>query len=214
MNYPGYRPVPHPQLLPDVLPPGTSDTLVNRLHLEAGIVPASIAETEALLSHFPPGTRQYLEQELDALVVNHGGSRLAWVGAKPELLNNYDGVVLFPIPATDLAIRVFPGDLHPRYAQFFFDLYDRKLKHAVNSPPNFRYEILRPVQNYDLVSIEEAMGITRADIRPGEERFSVPEGTRCCLKRQGVTDFYWEMPKHPKVQLPDPRFTTSIPFVM
>ncbi|KAJ7682392.1 hypothetical protein DFH06DRAFT_1314608 [Mycena polygramma] len=127
MEYPGYTPVRHPQLLPNILPPGVSDTLVNRLHLEAGILPTTIEATETFLAvaGFPPGTRQVLEGMLDGLVKEHGESRIPWAGAKPELLQNTDRVILFPIPGTDLGIRVFPGDLHPRDGMFFFDLYDR-----------------------------------------------------------------------------------------
>ncbi|KAJ7223030.1 hypothetical protein GGX14DRAFT_656911, partial [Mycena pura] len=97
---------------------------------------------------------------------------------------------------------------------FFFDLYDRKLQCPVNSPPNFRYHILRPIQNQTLLSMEETGGIKHADIKPGEERFGVPEGTRCCLQREGAPDFLWEMPEHSKVRLADPRFATSIPFTL
>ncbi|KAJ6466728.1 hypothetical protein C8R47DRAFT_1153502 [Mycena vitilis] len=215
MEYPGYTPVRHPQLLPNILPPGVSDTLVNRLHLEAGILPTTIEATETLLAvaGFPPGTRQVLEGMLDGLVKEHGEGRIPWAGAKPELLQNTDRVILFPIPGTDLGIRVFPGDLHPRDGMFFFDLYDRTRRVAVNSPPSFSYQVLRPVKNEDLLSMEEDAGIAREAIKPGEERFGVPEGIRCCLKRDGEQDFFFLIPEHPKVRLDDQRFATAIPFL-
>ncbi|KAJ7507244.1 hypothetical protein B0H11DRAFT_2219071 [Mycena galericulata] len=206
-----YVPVQHPQLLPDILPPGVSDTLVNHLHLEAGLIPPTIEDTDAELAAAGfPGARAFLEARWDWLVREHGGGRIEWAGAKPELLQNTDGVVLFPLQDSTLSIRVFPGDLHPRHGAFFFDVYDIQRRLAVNSPPSFRFSVVRP--KVPLLSVEEISGIRREDIRPGEERFAVEEGTPCRLKREGKADFLFRIPEHPKPPVPDIGFTQSIPF--
>ncbi|KAJ7923042.1 hypothetical protein B0H13DRAFT_1865354 [Mycena leptocephala] len=207
-----YVPVPHPQLLPDVLPPGVADTLVNRLYLEAGAVPPTIHATEAMLAAagFAPGTRAALEARMDWLIREHGGGRVEWAGVKPETLRNADGVFLFPLPDCALSIRVFPGDFHPRNRILYFDLYNTDMRTPINTPPSFRFSSVRPAGR--LMSVEESDGIRHEDICPGEERFAVEEGTPCRLQRTGKPDFLFRIPSRPQPQVIDVGYTQPIPF--
>ncbi|KAJ6541886.1 hypothetical protein B0H19DRAFT_1175068 [Mycena capillaripes] len=212
MNY-TYTPPAHPQRLPDVLPAGVADTLLNRLYLEAGAIPPTTESTEALLTAagFPPGTRALLDRQFDALIREHGGGRIEWVGAKPETLQNWDGVLYFRIPNSHLAIRLFPGDLHPRNRVCFFDVFDTHTRSPVNSPPSFRFTTVQP--EIRLQSVEEVAGISREDIRPGEERFSVVEGTACRLRRGGALEFLFRIPVRSYPGMTDIGYTQPIPFI-
>ncbi|KAJ7627773.1 hypothetical protein DFH06DRAFT_1338948 [Mycena polygramma] len=206
-RFPNYTPIPHPQRFPDVLPDGVADTLFNRLFIQAGGVPETSAATEALLTaaKFPLGTRTLLEQQLDDLIMQHGGvdwpeSGCVILGtAKPEMLQNDEGVVIFHIPDTTVGVRVFPGDMHPRDGMFFFDLYDVDKRRPVNTPAAYTFWMIWPRSDKALHSMEEYAGIRREDIKPGEERYSIPEGDACRLKRKGAADFLFRIPVHPKV---------------
>ncbi|KAJ7283241.1 hypothetical protein C8J57DRAFT_1120676, partial [Mycena rebaudengoi] len=79
---------------------------------------------------------------------------------------------------------------------FFFDVYDTQTRKPVNCPPSFRFSTVRPIMR--LVSVEEAAGISPNNIRPGEERFAVEEGTACRLQREGAADFLFRIPRRPK----------------
>ncbi|KAJ7201582.1 hypothetical protein GGX14DRAFT_371075, partial [Mycena pura] len=121
-------------------------------------------------------------------------------------------VVIFPLPDGPLSIRVFPGDVHPRNRLYFFDVYDKDKRTAVNSPRSFRFSTVRPKRR--LFSTEEAHGIRQEDIPPGEERFLVQEGTACRLQRTGKEDFLFRIPCRPQpvIQAPDVGFAQPIPF--
>lgn len=107
-------------------------------------------------------------------------------------------VRVVPIPNTDnLAIRFFDGGLE-RDGAWVFDFYDIRDRRAVNSFEGWTVYISPTAPNTmslifggEVKSWEANNGIERDDIKPGEERFSVPEGVTCSLVRPECQQPFW-----------------------
>ncbi|TFY58719.1 hypothetical protein EVG20_g8044 [Dentipellis fragilis] len=127
-----------------------------------------------------------------------GGVVLA-CGLKPV---RGEQVHVIDIPGSALKIRLWDGG-QVDHGLFLLDFVvteaDGTLK-AVNSDGQFTiYAIHRPgmpCSTGRLQSWEEAAGWQNKDINPGEERFSVPEGTYCRLKcpAQPAFNFGFQVP--------------------
>ncbi|KAJ7456909.1 hypothetical protein FB451DRAFT_598112 [Mycena latifolia] len=142
-------------------------------------------------------TRMRLEMEErmdDAL--RRDGSHISWIGAKPEMLQNTDGVVLYPIPNSSLSIRAFPGDFHPRERCYCFDIYDTKKGKPVKSRPNFKFTSYADGKR--VTSVEAAWGIAWKDIKEEEERFIASDAFACRLERPGAPPFLFQLPALPQ----------------
>ncbi|TFY83266.1 hypothetical protein EWM64_g737 [Hericium alpestre] len=101
-------------------------------------------------------------------------------------------------------IRLWDGGLEDD-GIFLFDFVDMRTKKAVNSPVGYevhafpnRYHMLN--MPGPIISWEAAQNIQRKHIKPGEERFSVPEGTSCALHRRGQEIFMFAVPERPRKQ--------------
>ncbi|KAJ6610692.1 hypothetical protein B0H10DRAFT_1919328 [Mycena sp. CBHHK59/15] len=229
-----YAPAPHPQRRkqqgpgprsPDVMdarpPPVVAPTLFNRLLEEAGV---DQEDNDALRAQgykeedFPK-MREIMARHMDSIIVADGG-RIAWAGAKAEDLGNADEVVLFQIPNCPLSVRVFPGDLHPRDRMFYFDFFDLSKNKPVNSPPDFKIFHCHPLglsselfSGEHIISIEAAFHIAREEIKDGEERCGVHEGTCCRLERRNEKPFYFQIPVRPQPEPARPSgFATPVPY--
>lgn len=87
-----------------------------------------------------------------------------------------------------------------KYGLFCFDLYDSSECTAVNLPHGYK------ICNAPLVGMTNDMGaevrswevgwgMRAEDIRPGQERFAVPEGSHLALLRHGEPFFFFEIPR-------------------
>lgn len=103
----------------------------------------------------------------------------------------------YDIPNSPLAIRIWSGGLE-RYGQYFLDLFDVRSGISVNTPDD--YTIVNvPIPGAftfggQLVSCETAYGVKRDELRPGAEKYSVPEGSRLAVIRRGQEPFYFQIP--------------------
>lgn len=82
--------------------------------------------------------------------------------------------------------------------QYCFDFFHIRDGIAVNAPHNYKI-VQIPVPGAmtfggQLQPWEISFGINREDIRPGEEKYSVPEGSRLALLRDGEEPFYFRIP--------------------
>ncbi|KAJ6578863.1 hypothetical protein DFH09DRAFT_1361214 [Mycena vulgaris] len=195
-----------------------SDTTFNRLLREVGVPPMPIEAMDALnrMLGVPeediPKVRRQMEERTEE-IMRRSGNHISWGGAKPEDLRSTEGVVLFPIPDSPLAIRAFPGDFHPRERIYCFDIYNVELGKAVKSRPGFKFMPAycdTPV----ILSAEAAFGIKWKDIKEEEERFIVTDGFACRLTRPGAPPFLFQLPTLPQpAPLPASRgFAQPVPF--
>lgn len=105
-----------------------------------------------------------------------------------------DRVRVFDIPDSHLSIRLWDGGLEAQ-GQYCLDFIDTRSGLAENSPRGW---ILHPhypqyglSTNEQLKSWEEAWKVSRENILPGEERFSIGQGAWCGLERPGVDEVFW-----------------------
>lgn len=85
--------------------------------------------------------------------------------------------------------------------QYCFDFFHVRDGIAVNTPDNYKISQL-PVPAIPGTMMfggqvqpwEISFGINREDIRPGEEKYSAPEGSRLVLLRDGEEPFYFKIP--------------------
>ena len=120
-----------------------------------------------------------------------------------------------PIPNTDLVIRMWDGGMQA-YDQFCLDFYDHRRDVAVNLPRGFSlWSSPANMQGVfgmggQLASWETAMGMSAADILPGQEKWSVPEGSFVVVRRDDRPneDFTFAVPRRqpPPVAIAQPVF--------
>lgn len=100
----------------------------------------------------------------------------------------------------NLAIRVWDGNFQ-EFGLYCFDLYNRSTHTAVNLPHN--YKICHASNNSfvvggwgsEVISWERAWNVPQRNMRPGQERFVVPEGSQLALVRPGKEPFYFVLPR-------------------
>ena len=114
-----------------------------------------------------------------------------------------DQLYIINIPDDNLALRFFDGGME-RKRIFCFDFVDAQTREATNSPSDYEIHALPNPHHMlnipgPIISWEAAMNIPRNQIKKGEERFSVPEGTHCVLLRPGKPRFDFEAPERPRV---------------
>ena len=103
------------------------------------------------------------------------------------------------IPGSDLIIRMWNGGM-TTYRQFCLDFYDTRGRTPVNLPSGFSLwssgatALGGFMVGGQLGSWENAFGVRGAQIPPGEEKWSVPEGSYITLKRHGHADFTFAVP--------------------
>ncbi|KAH7910679.1 hypothetical protein BJ138DRAFT_1113885 [Hygrophoropsis aurantiaca] len=104
--------------------------------------------------------------------------------------------VLFPIPNSQYAIRIWDGGME-KSSQFLLDYFDIEKEVPVDTPRG--YEI-HPVPMPGLTwcgiprSYEFAFGKRPDEIPDGEEKYLIPEGGRFRLVRDGHPDFFFVVP--------------------
>ncbi|KZT02562.1 uncharacterized protein LAESUDRAFT_661564 [Laetiporus sulphureus 93-53] len=175
------------------LPPhfyATTDEDLNALFLGLGFKQAELA-----------GMRAEYDKRMNAMLAQ-GGGKISVIGAKP-VPGEHIHIILIPND-DNLAIRLWDGGLEDD-SIFLFDFIDMRTKKAVNSPVGYevhafpnRYHMLN--MPGPIISWEAAQNIQRKHIKPGEERFSVPEGTPCALHRHGQEVFMFAAPERPRKQ--------------
>ncbi|OBZ74085.1 hypothetical protein A0H81_06268 [Grifola frondosa] len=140
--------------------------------------------------------RRLFDNNVNEMMASCGG-KIEYVGFKPE--GNAGDVQFYAIPDCELSIRIWTGGMD-RHGQWLLDFFNRTTSCAVNAPDGFGfYPIQRPgfftMSGPDgrLPSWEETAYGHQATV-PGEERFSVPEGSWWALKRPGKEDFCFVLP--------------------
>ena len=98
---------------------------------------------------------------------------------------------------------------------FLLDFVDTRTKIAVNSPAGYEIDALPRVGRMlsipgPIISCEAVRYTPRERILDGEERFSVPEGSPCVLRRPGKDDFFFAVPDRPRDLLPGMQFATPV----
>ncbi|KAI6013566.1 hypothetical protein EDC04DRAFT_2757855 [Pisolithus marmoratus] len=133
---------------------------------------------------------------------NHGWDELVdggftVVGEKPHPGDGQTPLI-FHIPNSQYAIRIWSGGME-QFRQFCLDFYDLATGNPVNTPYGFElWDVPRPGAysfGGKLFTWEETFGLS--NVPPGEEKYSVPEGSRLSLKRPGEPPFYFEIPAMP-----------------
>ncbi|TFY76468.1 hypothetical protein EWM64_g7542 [Hericium alpestre] len=167
----------------------TTDEDLNALFLGLGFKQADLA-----------GMRAVYDERMNAMVAQ-GGGKISAIGAKPA---PGEHIHIITIPNDNLAIRLWDGGLEDD-GIFLFDFVDMRTKKALNSPVGYkvhafpnRYHMLN--MPGPIISWEAAQNIPRTHIKPGEERFSVPESTPCALHRDGQEVFMFAVPERPRKQ--------------
>ncbi|KAI8994077.1 hypothetical protein BD414DRAFT_576670 [Trametes punicea] len=129
-------------------------------------------------------------------------------GLKPSPDSTHDNKYVFirPIPESKFSIRLFPGSISA--AEYCLDFVDSKTGQPVNSP--FEYELwsvpnpeapwLTMSMTGKLKSIEQAFGINKSDILPGEEKYVLRDGQTCLLTRPDKKPVRFTVP----IRLHDP----------
>ncbi|KAJ7105570.1 hypothetical protein C8R44DRAFT_715324 [Mycena epipterygia] len=217
-----YHPKAHPRsrrVLPEGYPPGVHPSRLNELFIESGMAPITISDLDLVLRAIGqdeadiPALNAHLHSMMD-ITIRANGDRMPWIGAKPEDLEDTDDLSLFHIPDSSIAIRIFPGDTDPRHGMCYLDFYDTVANEPVNSPEGFQIHPVGPPimlmlgSEGPLMSVEEACGISRTDIKPGQERFGIQEGALCRLDRPGLAPFHFEIPTRPGAV----QFAQAVPF--
>ncbi|KAA1469122.1 hypothetical protein DENSPDRAFT_558990 [Dentipellis sp. KUC8613] len=152
--------------------------------------------------------RKLYDEKVDKAMERSGG-RVTTSGFKPSP-DREESFYTIDIPDCDLKIRLWDGGLADD-GLFLLDFVVKDdssgLFKAVNSGGQFGiYPIHRPgilCSTGRLISWEEAWGIPLADIKPGCERFSLPEGAFYRLEREGMPrfDFVFRVPARERPHL-------------
>lgn len=111
-------------------------------------------------------------------------------------------ILYYHIPASqDLAIRLWDGNMQ-KYGLYCFDLFDTSKRIALNLPQGYKFCGAPNPGVYttggagsELISWERAWKVHQDEIRPGQERFTSPEGSHLALVRPGEPPFYFALPK-------------------
>lgn len=103
----------------------------------------------------------------------------------------------YDIPNSPLVIRIWSGGVDA-YGQYCLDFFHLRKNVAVNTPDNYKmvYVPFPGVYTFggELVSWEAAWGVRKEELRPEQERYSVPEGSRLALLRDGHDPFLFLIP--------------------
>ncbi|KAJ6596110.1 hypothetical protein B0H10DRAFT_1924817 [Mycena sp. CBHHK59/15] len=176
--------------------PITVDNLASELASQG--IPESRIEEEAIKLH-----SLFDEQ------ISKNGGHIARIGAKPEDTAKDDDVILFDIPGTHYTVRVFPGETGPSTGMWYLDFYDLMRREPVNTPQGFNIYLVGPPELLagpgPLISMERAYGVPQKDIRPGQEKFGLPERAWCKLERPGREPFFFRMPSRNEPVFANPR---------
>ncbi|THV01901.1 hypothetical protein K435DRAFT_717815 [Dendrothele bispora CBS 962.96] len=116
------------------------------------------------------------------------------IGLKPS---KGDQIYAVEIPGSPLSIRLWNGGLLGQ-GIYSLDFINTETREPVNPPRDYElYPCARVGEPpyMPLISWERAMKIPDEKIEPGAERFSIPHGVNCCLKRHGMDDFWFEVPR-------------------
>lgn len=106
--------------------------------------------------------------------------------------------MFYDIPDSRLLVRIWDGDMDDlgHYCLDFFD--PRGHGKAVNTPAAWKIDSVKTPGSFNLggqiTPWERAFGISPRDTPPGEERYSVPEGSRLVLIRDGHEPLYFQIP--------------------
>ncbi|KAF7760348.1 hypothetical protein Agabi119p4_11024 [Agaricus bisporus var. burnettii] len=107
-------------------------------------------------------------------------------GLKPSVKDT--DVHIRPIPISDYSIRMWGTNLEQNH-EYCIDFVETATSKPENSP--FKYELWAvpnkrtpwlPSPTQRLSSLERCFGVKEKDIKPGEEKFLLMEGTACVLK--------------------------------
>jgi len=112
-----------------------------------------------------------------------------------------DDVYIRPIPGSDFSIRIF-GKYMEHTRRYGLDFVRTSTGRPENSP--FEFELIAvPKQDSELYTLSELSwsrlysaehGMGEQNILPGEERWILPEGMTCLLRRRGYRNLYFEIP--------------------
>ncbi|KAH0826518.1 hypothetical protein J3R83DRAFT_5525 [Lanmaoa asiatica] len=100
----------------------------------------------------------------------------------------------------NLAIRAWDGNFQ-EFGLYCFDLYNRLTHTAVNLPHDYKIchasnrTFVLGGRGSELVSWERAWNVPQQNMRPGQERFVVPEGSQLALVRPAKEPFYFVLPR-------------------
>ena len=87
------------------------------------------------------------------------------------------------------------------YDHYLLDFIDTDSGIAINTPNGINLQHLSTLSvnigGGQLISVETAMGVSRANLRWGVEKYCVPEGSLIELACQGEELFYFEIPRRP-----------------
>ncbi|ETW75065.1 hypothetical protein HETIRDRAFT_108286 [Heterobasidion irregulare TC 32-1] len=176
-----------------------TDEQLDKMFLSLGCKPSELA-----------ARRADYDKRMDSMLDLTGG-KIPFIGAKPVA---GERIHIFTITNDHLAIRLWDGGLQDD-GQFLLDLVDSRTKKPVNSPAGYKIYVLPRVGRMlgipgPLMSWEVATNIPRKDIKDGEERFSVLEGSPCMLRRPGKDDFFFAVPDRARDPLPGMQLATPI----
>ncbi|KAI0671145.1 hypothetical protein C8Q78DRAFT_1169830 [Trametes maxima] len=168
------------------------------------------------------GIREYLDALLVRRVKEFGSyervmsnatnildDRVECTGMKPNPGDPH--VFVQAIPDSQYSIRLFPGSLSN--SEYCLDFVDSRTGEPVNSP--FKFDLVclpdpnAPIGLGPMVGmrpLECAFGMAADKIRPGEEKFLFRDGQHCVLRRPGLRDVRFTIPKRrrPQAVLPTP----------
>ena len=111
-------------------------------------------------------------------------------------------VKYYDIPDSKYVIRLWDGSLQ-QYRLYCFDLYDLSERTAVNLPHDYKIYKTPPgtftIDDMcaEVTSWEVNWGVSAEEIRPGQERFAVTEGSYLALLRPGKPLFFFMLPTRP-----------------
>ncbi|CDO70601.1 hypothetical protein BN946_scf184656.g16 [Trametes cinnabarina] len=127
-------------------------------------------------------------------------------GRQPGI--NDPDVLYFPIPGSNLALRLWPGSLSA--AEYCLSFVEANTQKPINVPeeyelwaiPDPKRPWLQPVC-MALTSLEKAFGIKSEDILPGEEKFVLRDGMHCQLCRGDKKIMRFVVPERQQANAPD-----------
>ncbi|TFY73990.1 hypothetical protein EWM64_g10023 [Hericium alpestre] len=132
------------------------------------------------------------------------------IGVKPDV-DEIDDVHYAPVLDSHLDIRIWgnsPG--LDRMHLYCLDFVDRASRQPVNAPSDFELcavpSLVTPWLSMDagrITSMEHNFGKHSKDIRPGQEKFGVMEGSSFKLKRVGHPEVLYNVPLRPNSPPPD-----------
>jgi len=101
------------------------------------------------------------------------------------------------------------------HAGYCLDLFDITKKIPVDTPDDFEFwHVSSPSCGMKLCSLQKVFGVPAWRIRPGDEKYTVLEGSRIVLVRPGNVPFYFEIPSRPMetggVPFPQPQATLPV----